>query len=133
MKNMALTPQWSERQTVELTISNTVPPGSQVRTDLEYTYSEIYLTVSQHFIDVHPSKNKKVLLLLDRYCTHCKNLGALLLPRENGVVLMKFAWSHDPSPRTSLYQNHVAEIFKEAYKRAATIETTTNGFRVYGV
>jgi hypothetical protein len=46
----------------------------------------------KHFIEtVHPSKEKKVLLLLDGHCTHTRNLEALEIARENGVIMLSLS------------------------------------------
>ncbi|KAJ8968721.1 hypothetical protein NQ314_002151 [Rhamnusium bicolor] len=60
-----------KRYTAEL--SNAAPPGSKIEiSNSGYINSELFVKWLRHFIDVvHPSKDKKVLLLLDGHTTHC--------------------------------------------------------------
>ncbi|KAJ8927942.1 hypothetical protein NQ314_019574 [Rhamnusium bicolor] len=149
-----------DKYTAEL--SNAAPPGSKIEiSDSGYINSELFVKWLRHFIDVvHPSKEKKVLLLLDGHTTHCKNLEALLLARESGVILMQLPghtthrlqpldrsffkpmevyyteapekWLRSNIERT-VTQYQVAELLNEAYGRAATIQTAANGFKASGV
>ncbi|KAJ8938674.1 hypothetical protein NQ314_011375 [Rhamnusium bicolor] len=102
----------------------------------------------------------KVLLFLDGHTTHCKNLEALLLARESGVILMQLPGhtTHRLQPLNKSFfkpmevyytqasekwlrsnagrvvtQYQVAELLNEAYGRAATIQTAANGLKVSGV
>lgn len=70
-------------------LSSCALPGIKTEiSDSGYICSELLVQWLQHFIEVvQPTKENKVLLLLDGYSTHCKNLDALLLARGNEVVL----------------------------------------------
>jgi hypothetical protein len=67
------------------------PPGSLVEvSETSYINSELFVNLLQHFIDpAHPTKEKKVLLLVDEQTTHSKNIKAILLAKENGVILLQ--------------------------------------------
>lgn len=149
-----------KRFTAEL--GNGAPPGSKVEiSESGYISSELFVKWLQHFVHaVHPTKENKVLLLLDGHTTHCKNLEALLLARENGVIMLQLPghtthrlqpldrsffkpleafytqalekWLRCNVGRT-VTQYQVAELLGEAYGRAATVENAINGFRASGV
>nr|CAH7716946.1 unnamed protein product [Callosobruchus chinensis] len=149
-----------KRYTVEL--SNGAPPGSKVViSDSGYINSEFFVCWIKHFIEVvRPSKENKVLLLLDGHTTHCKNLDALNIAREAGVIMIQLPghttnrlqpldrslfkpmevyysqamekWLRSNVGRT-VSQYQVAALLNEAYSRAATLENAANGFRASGV
>lgn len=67
------------------------PVGSVVTvSESGYINCELFNQWLQHFISVvKPTKEDKVLLLLDGHTTHSKNLDALILARDNGVILLQ--------------------------------------------
>jgi hypothetical protein len=71
-------------------LSEGAPPGTKLAcTESRWITSEVSVQWLKHFVaTVKPSKGKKVLIVLDRYSTHTKNLEATELARTNGVVLL---------------------------------------------
>lgn len=149
-----------KRYTAEL--GNLAPPRSKIEiSESGYISSELFVKWLQHFLDtVRPTKENKVLLFLDGHTTHCKNLEALLLARENAVILVQLPGhtTHQLQPLDRSFfkplevyytqalekwlrcnvgravtQYQVAELLGEAYAKAATIENAVNGFRAAGV
>jgi hypothetical protein len=54
-----------------------------------YITKELFLVCMTHFINsVKPSRENNVLPLLDGHSTHTKNLQALKMAREHGVILL---------------------------------------------
>lgn len=122
--------------------------------------SDTFVQWLHHFVKhVKPSAENKVLLLLDGHSSH-KSLPALDFAKKNGIVMFCFPphCTHrvQPldvcffSPLTTYYnqelttwlKNHpgrtvshfqVAELFKEAYNKAATIGNAVKGFSTTGI
>ena len=60
-------------------------------TDSGWIDSDCFLIWLKHFIaSVNPSVENKHLLLLDGHASHTKNLEAIKLARENGVLMLSF-------------------------------------------
>lgn len=121
---------------------------------------EVFLKWMQHFIKhAKPSKDTKALLLLDGHSSH-KNLDVLTYAKENGIIIFCFPphCTHklqplDVSffgPLNTFYnqelniwlRNHpgrtvthfqVAEIFQQAYLRAAKVSHGQSGFAACGI
>ncbi|XP_018573656.1 uncharacterized protein LOC108912761 [Anoplophora glabripennis] len=138
------------------------PPGSLVEiSGSGYINSELFCKWLQHFISVvKPNEEMKVLLLLDGHSTHSKNLDALMLARENGVILLQLPghtthrlqpldvfffkpmetyytqamerWLRT-NPGMKVTQFQVSELLSEAYGKAACIQTAVNGFKAAGI
>lgn len=138
------------------------PEGSLIEiSESGYIDSALFVKWLDFFIKtVHPSKEKKVLLCLDGHTTHSKNLQALELARDHGVILLQLP-SHTthklqpldvsffkpletfyiqeiqkhlrtyPNLTISLFQ--VSQIFTPAYRRAATLENAASGFKNTGI
>nr|CAI5866116.1 unnamed protein product [Callosobruchus analis] len=151
-----------KRKNYTVELSNGAPPGSKVViSDSGYINSELFVCWMKHFIEVvRLSKENKVLPLLDGHTTHCKNLAALNIAREAGVIMIQLPghttnclqpldrslfkpmdvyynqatekWLRSNDERT-VSQYQVAALVNEAYSRAATLETAANGFRACGV
>ena len=85
------------------------PPGSLVEISYTgYSNSDLFTKWLQHFIDfVKPTPDRKVLLVLDGHTTHSKNLQAILLVRQSGVILL-----HLPSHTTHRLQPLDVAVFK---------------------
>ena len=66
------------------------PPDSIVNCNQSgWMTQETFIYWMKYFIScVKPSKDKKVLLILDGHTSHTKNLKAIELTREHGVVLL---------------------------------------------
>jgi hypothetical protein len=54
-----------------------------------YINKDIFVQWMRHFIEfVQPTANRKILVLLDGHSTHTKNIEALLLARDNGIIML---------------------------------------------
>lgn len=121
---------------------------------------EVFLKWMQHFVKyAKPSKEAKALLLLDGHSSH-KNLDVLTFAKENNIILFCFPphCTHKMQPLDVSFfgplntfynqelriwlRNHpgrtvthfqVAELFKQAYLRAATVNNGQNGFAASGI
>jgi hypothetical protein len=121
----------------------------------------IFVRWLRHFIEhVRPSVEKKVLLLVDGHTTHTRNLEAIELAKENGIVLLQLPahtthrlqpldvgffgpllTHYDEAVRKFLVRNpgspvtqiHVCGLVNEAYQKCATIEIGSNSFRSCGI
>ncbi|XP_039294504.1 jerky protein-like [Nilaparvata lugens] len=138
------------------------PPGSLVDiSENGWINSELFVKWLRHFIEtVKPTKERKVLLLLDGHTTHSKNLEALEIAREAGVIMLQlpghtthrlqpldrsffkpfkgyFTQAVDKWLRTNpglrITQYQISQLVNEAYCKAATIENSCNGFKCSGV
>lgn len=138
------------------------PPGSLIDvSESGWINSELFVKWLRHFIDtVKPNKESKVLLLLDGHSTHSKNLEALEVARDAGVIMLQLPghtthrlqpldrsffkpfkiyytqtvekWLRtNPGLRVTQYQ--ISQLVTEAYSKAATIENALNGFKCSGV
>lgn len=138
------------------------PPGSIVEiSDTGYINADLFLTWLKHFIAaVKPTTENKILLILDGHTTHSRNLAAIELARENGVILLQLPghtthrlqpldvaifkplqvyydqaiekWLRQ-NPGRAVTQFQVARFIGEAYGRAASIANAANGFRRCGI
>nr|CAH7743445.1 unnamed protein product [Callosobruchus chinensis] len=101
------------------------PPDCLVEiSDTGYINKTIFLRWLQTFIEaVKPSVDNKVLLVLDGHTTHSKNIEAIELARNNGVIMLQL-----PGHTTNRLQP-----LDEAYARAAVIANAMNGFRSTGI
>ncbi|XP_046973826.1 MFS-type transporter clz9-like [Vanessa cardui] len=148
------------RQNPEL--ANGAPLGSVVTvSESGYINSALFVEWLKHFIKiVKPTLENKVLLLLDGHTTHSKNFEALCLARDNGIILLQLPghttnriqpldvsffkplstyyiqstekWLRT-NPGRQVTQYQVAQLFGEAYERAAVIGNIVNGFRASGI
>lgn len=139
------------------------PPGTVFVFNAESSYinKEIFVQWLQHFIKfVKPNINQKVLLLLDGHSTHTKNIDALQIARENGIIMLSLPghtthrlqpldvaffkplntyYSDDiekwlrANPGRCITQAKVAMLFGTAYGRAASVSTAVNAFRATGI
>ncbi|XP_045462177.1 uncharacterized protein LOC123672207 [Harmonia axyridis] len=138
------------------------PPGSLVDvSESGWINSELFVKWLRHFIGiVKPNRERKVLLLLDGHSTHSKNLEALIIARDAGVIMLQLPahtthrlqpldrsffkpfkgyftqavekWLRtNPGLRVTQYQ--ISHLVTEAYGKAATIENSCNGFKCSGV
>lgn len=115
----------------------------------------------EHFIQpVKPSFDRKVLLVLDGHITRTRNLEAINLARDNGVIMVCLPphmthrllpldvaffkplgtyynqasdkWLHT-NPDSNIIQTRIAGLLGEAYGRAATVQNAISGFSKTGV
>ncbi|KAK2578406.1 hypothetical protein KPH14_012738 [Odynerus spinipes] len=143
-------------------LSEGAPPGSIVEiSDTGYINTDLFVTWLKHFIAaVKPTMENKVLLILDGHTTHSRNLTAIELARENGIILLQLPghtthrlqpldvaifkplqvyydqtiekWLREHSGR-AVTQFQIARFIGEAYSRAASIANATSGFRKCGI
>lgn len=138
------------------------PPGAICTcSESGWITSELFLKWLQHFIAiVRPSTNNKVLLILDGHSTHTKNLEAITLARENGVVMLSLPahtthrlqpcdvsffkpfssyYNQAPdkwlrsNPSRNITQFQVSALIGEAYGKAATVVNAMSGFAKTGI
>ena len=130
-------------------------------TDSGWIDSDCFLTWLKHFIaSVNPFVENKHLLLLDGRASHTKNLEAIKLARENGVLMLSFPphTTHKMQPldvsffrslknwynieiekflRTHPGQavtvHQISKFVSASFVAAATMGTTVVGFRKAGV
>lgn len=74
-----------------LELADGVPTDSIATiSDTGYINSALFVQWIKHFIAiVKPTQEEKILLLLDGYKTHTRNLEALTLARENGIIMVQ--------------------------------------------
>lgn len=125
-----------------------------------WSTEELYLQLMEHFIkQTKPSKDERVLLLIDNHETHL-SLQTLQLASEAGVVVLTFpphsshrlqpldvsvyfpfkafynqgveAW-HINNPGKTMDIYSVAEVVGQAYPRAFTTSNITSGFKKTGI
>eukprot|EP00057_Strongylocentrotus_purpuratus_P025734 XP_011680208.1 PREDICTED: uncharacterized protein LOC105445838 [Strongylocentrotus purpuratus] len=141
---------------------NGAPPGSIYECHKSgWMQMDIFTIWFKHFIrSSGASKDNPVLLILDRHATHVRNLDVIDLARHSGVVMLCLPphCSHrmqplDVSfmkPLSTYYDQElekwlrnnpgrvvttfqVAELFGNAYMRAATTQVAASGFRKTGI
>ncbi|KAK2577098.1 hypothetical protein KPH14_006265 [Odynerus spinipes] len=122
----------------------------------------IFIEWIRHFIScVRPKKEDPILLILDGHATHTKNLDAIELARENGIIMLCLPpycthrmqpldvsfmgplstfysqevklWLRNHPGRTAT-QFQMASLFGSAYEiRAATMQNATFAFKKTGI
>lgn len=151
-----------KRKRMHLALANGAPPGSLIEvSDSGYINSDLFVKWLKHFISyVKPNKEAKVLLVLDGHTTHSKNLEAINLARENGVLILQLPghtthrlqpldvaifkpletyydqaiikWMRC-NPGRKVTQLEVAGLISEAYEKSATLSNAASGFRATGI
>lgn len=125
--------------------------------------SELFVNWLQHFIKckkLEKGDRKQILLLLDGHSTHTKNLEAIQIARDHGIVMLSFpahtthrlqpldrsffkslkssyndaasTWLRS-NPGSVIKQANVAELLGKAYPRSARMDIALNGFRGTGL
>lgn len=125
--------------------------------------SELFVQWLQHFIKctrLQKTDQKLMLLLLDGHSTHTKNLEAILMAREYGIIMLSFpahtthrlqpldrsffkslkssynevasSWLRS-NPGCCIKQANVAELLGKAYPRAVRMDIALNGFKATGL
>ena len=150
------------RTRMKMELMNGAPPGS-IHACHKSGWMQLHIFVDwfKHFLQVTgAAPTNPVLLILDGHSTHTKNLEVIEMARENGVVLLCLPphCSHKMQPLDVSFMKplmtfydkelekwlrnnpgrvvttfQVAELFGNAYKRAATTETAASGFRKTGI
>nr|CAI5848728.1 unnamed protein product [Callosobruchus analis] len=90
-----------KRKRYTVVLNNGAPPGSKVViSDSGYINSELFVCWMKHLIEmVRPSKENKM--------RHCKNLAALNIAREAGVIMIQL-----PGHTTNRLQHLDRSLFK---------------------
>ena len=138
------------------------PPGSLVLCNASgWMEQDMFLAWLNHFIaSVKPTKDMSVLLIMDGHCSHTRNLDAINLARDSGVIMLSLPphTTHRLQPLDvaffrplSIYYNQatdrwlrqhpgrgvsvfqVSQLFGQAYAKAATMTTAINGFAKCGI
>jgi hypothetical protein len=139
------------------------PPGTVFVFNPESSYinKDIFVQWMRHFYRIcTTTANRKILLLLDGHSTHTKNIKALLLARDNGVIMLSLPGhiTHRLQPLDvafvePLSSHYIAEIEKwlranpgrwithvkvamllgSAYGKATTVATAISAFRSTGI
>jgi len=151
-----------KRKRMKAEMTNGAPPGTVFSSQEKgWMSNEGFLEWLKHFIYVvKPSKEAKVVLLLDGHVTHAKNLAAIELARESGVRMISLpphtthrlqsldvsffgplGTYYDEAMRTwirthisrSVTTWQVAELFGEAYGRTASVGLAVKGFQASGL
>ncbi|XP_041459064.1 uncharacterized protein LOC121410818 isoform X2 [Lytechinus variegatus] len=150
------------RVRMKMELMDEAPPGSIHECHKSgWMQMDIFTKWFKHFIrSSGTSKDNPVLLILDGHATHVRNLDVIDLARDNGVVMLCLPphCSHrmqplDVSfmkPLSTYYDQElekwlrnnpgrvvtsfqVAELFGNAYMRAATTQVAASGFRKTGI
>ena len=150
------------RVRMKMELMNGAPPGSIYACHKSgWMQLTIFVDWFKHFIQATgASKENPVLLILDGHATHTMNLEVIDLARDKGVVILCLPphCSHRMQPLDVSFmkplmtyydqelekwlRNHpgrvvttfqTAELFGNAYTRAATAQTAMNGFRKTGI
>jgi len=151
-----------KRKRMKAELTNGAPPGTVFCTQEKgWMSNEGFVDWLKHFIyTVKPSKDAKVVLILDGHVTHAKNLAAVQLARDSGVrmislpphtthrlqpldvsffgplgryydeAMRKWVRTHVSRPVTTW---QVAELLGESYGRAASVAIATSGFKATGL
>ena len=151
-----------KRKRMKAEMTQCAPPGTVFSTQEKgWMSNEGFLEWLKHFISVvKPTKEAKVVLILDGHATHVKNLAAIELARESGVRMISlpphtthklqpldFAFFspvgtyYDEAMRKWIRSHggrcvttwQVSELFGEAYGRAAGVSIAVNGFKATGL
>ncbi|XP_011860377.1 PREDICTED: tigger transposable element-derived protein 6-like, partial [Vollenhovia emeryi] len=125
--------------------------------------SELFVQWLQHFIKctrLEKSDRKQILLVLDGHSTHTKNLEAIQMARDYGIVMLSFpahtthrlqpldrsffkslkscyneaasSWLRS-NPGSVIKQANVAELLGKAYPRSVRMDIALNGFKATGL
>lgn len=153
-----------KRKRMAAELAEGAPPGCLVQvSDTGYINTELFVVWLRRFIEVvrpMPTDEHKVILVLDGHTTHSKNLEAINLAREHGIILLQLPghtthrlqpldvaifkpmevyynqaverWMRE-HPGLAVTQHQVAKLLGEAYGKAATIGFAMNGFSKCGI
>ncbi|XP_044749782.1 MFS-type transporter clz9-like [Coccinella septempunctata] len=150
------------RKRMKPELLNGAPPNSWAEcSDSGWITAEIFLRWFQKFVILtNASKTNPVMLILDGHATHTQNLQLIDEARKYGVTIICFpphtthklqpadvgfmrplsifydqaltAWLRS-SPGKVVSQFQVAELFGQAFIRAATMLTAINAFKACGI
>ncbi|CAM1318676.1 Uncharacterised protein r2_g2668 [Pycnogonum litorale] len=151
-----------KRKRMKPELTNGGPPGAVYSCQENgWMSNEGFLTWLKHFIEfAKPTKGSTVVLVLDGHVTHTKNLAAITMARDVGVVMVSvpphcthrlqpldvaffgpFGKYYDDALRVWMRQHvgrpvttwQVAEILNVAYGKAASVQNAVSGFRKSGL
>lgn len=151
-----------KRKRMADSLKNGAPDGTVFAcTDSGWINADVFVQWLRHFIAcVKPSPDNKYLLLLDGHTCHSKNLEAIQLARDNGIIMLSFPGhtTHRLQPLDVAFfkslkssynieiENHlratqgspvgahqVSRLVGRSFVKAATMETALNGFRKTGL
>lgn len=151
-----------KRKRMKAEMTNGAPPGTVFSTQEKgWMSNNGFVEWLKHFIYiVKPVQSSKVVLILDGHVSHAKNLEAIELARESGVRMVSLPphTTHRLQPLDvsffgplGTYYNdamrtwmrthtgravttwQVAELFGQAYGKAASVAIATSGFRASGI
>lgn len=125
--------------------------------------SELFVQWLQHFIKctkLEKSDQKQILLLLDGHSTHTKNLEAIQMARDYGIIMLSFpahtthrlqpldrsffkslknsyneaasSWLRS-NPGSVIKQANISELLGNAYPRSVRMDIALNGYRATGL
>jgi hypothetical protein len=150
-----------KRQRMHPALMIGAPPGSLVDfSESGYINSDLFVKWLEHFVEhVKPTTEEKALLVLDGHSTHSKNMEAIKIARENGVLLLQlpghtthrlqpldvavfkpFQTFYDAAvskwlrsnPDENVTQFVVTASLAETYSEAANLGNAANGFKATG-
>lgn len=105
------------------------PPGTQFAcSESGWITSEIFVQWFNHFIHTtKPTKEEKVLLLLDGHTTHTKNTAAINLAIDNGIIMLSLPahTTHRLQPLDVAFFKPLSVYFNQAWYVAARIPRET--------
>ena len=150
------------RHRIKPELMDRAPPGAvSACSPSGWVNEEIFSKWFDHFIAVvQPgSRPQSTLLILDGHSSHMKNLSVIIKARENNVIILSLPshcthrlqpldvaffkscnahyntavgnWMRQHARAVSEYQ--VAELFAEAYRKAATLQIAESGFVKCGI
>lgn len=151
-----------KRKRMKPELTNGGPPGAVYSCqDKGWMSNEGFITWLKHFITfVKPTKENTLVLVLDGHITHTKNLDAINMARDAGVVMVSlpphcthrlqpldvaffgpFGKYYDEALRMWMREHvgrpvttwQVAEILNVAYGKAASVQNAVSGFRKSGL
>ncbi|XP_022830992.1 uncharacterized protein LOC111359630 [Spodoptera litura] len=150
------------RKLMKPELLNGAPPNSWAEcSDSGWITADIFLRWFQKFVKLtNASKTNPVMLILDGHASHTQNLQLVDNAREHGVTIICFpphtthklqpadvgfmrplsifydqaltAWLRS-NPGKVVSQLQVAELFGQAFIRAATMSTAINAFKTCGI
>ena len=150
------------RQRMKDGLLDDAPPGTAATCHPSgWMQADIFVEWLKHFIHcVKPSKDDPVLLLLDGHASHTKNIEAIDVARNKGIVMLCFpphcthklqpldvgfmgplskyysrevkSWLRN-NPGRVVTQLQISKILGAAYAEAATVKTATSSFMKTGI
>ncbi|XP_072380497.1 uncharacterized protein [Diabrotica undecimpunctata] len=150
------------RKQIKPELMDNAPNGSPAfPQDKGWMDRDVFLKFIKYFAQqTRPSKECKILIILDGHCSHTKSLDVINFCRENGIILLCLPphCTHKMQPLDVSYfksfisyydlyltrwlKNHCGRTFgiyqisgavAEAFSKTSSVQIATNGFRVTGI